>query len=211
MFFLLYKKSMDKILELQNNVSRETFDKLKQYEALLKKWQKAINLVSKNTLKDIWNRHIIDSLQLIEHLPKDKNTCIIDLGSGAGFPALIIAMCGYKNVYAIESDERKCFFMKEVAKETNTKIEIINERIENVQNLQANVITARALAKIDELLLLSKNLTNRSTNYLFLKGKSWESELKKALTDFDFQAQSFQSLTDSEAKVVKISNLKSKN
>jgi 16S rRNA (guanine527-N7)-methyltransferase len=201
---------MTKLSDLEKIVSCETLEKLKTYEALLKKWQKAINLVSKNTIDNAWERHILDSLQLIEHLPNNKDTVIIDLGSGGGFPPLVLAMAGYTNVSAIESDERKCLFMTEVAKQTETKINIINERIENVQNLEADVITSRALAKIDALLNLSKNITKNDSKYLFLKGKTAEEEIEKARKEFDFQAQTFKSLTSNEAKVVKIERLKEK-
>ncbi|MCV6599139.1 MAG: 16S rRNA (guanine(527)-N(7))-methyltransferase RsmG [Alphaproteobacteria bacterium] len=201
---------MKNLSDLEKNVSCETLKKLKKYEALLKKWQKAINLVSKNTIENAWERHILDSLQLIDYLPKDKDVSIVDLGSGGGFPPLVLAIAGYTNVSAIESDERKCLFMAEVAKQTETKINIINKRIEKVNNLKADIITSRALAKIDLLLNLSKNITKKETKYLFLKGKTAEEEIKKAQEQFDFQAQTFKSMTSNEAKVVKIERLKEK-
>jgi 16S rRNA (guanine527-N7)-methyltransferase len=201
---------MKSLQELEKSVSCETIKKLKLYEQLLKKWQKAINLVGKNTVEDAWNRHILDSLQVIKYLPKNENLSIVDLGSGAGFPPLVISMSGYNNVSAIESDERKCFFMQEVAKQTNTKINIINERIEKVEKMQADVITSRALAKIDELLIFSKDLSNEDTIYLFLKGKTAQKEVEKARESFDFEAETFKSLTSSEANIIKITNLKEK-
>ena len=201
---------MKNLSDLEKNVSCETLEKLKKYEALLKKWQKAINLVSKNTIENTWERHILDSLQLIDYLPKDKDVSIVDLGSGGGFPPLVLAIAGYTNVSAIESDERKCLFMAEVAKQTETKINIINKRIEKVNNLKADIVTSRALAKIDLLLNLSKNITKKETKYLFLKGKTAEEEIKKAQEQFDFQAQTFKSMTSNEAKVVKIEQLKEK-
>jgi 16S rRNA (guanine527-N7)-methyltransferase len=202
-----YKFIMEKNIDIPCGIK----DKFEKYEALLIKWQKAINLVSKNTLDDIYNRHILDSLQLVQYLPEDKSVKIIDLGSGAGFPSVVLAMYGYENVYAIESDERKCLFMEEVSRETNTKINIINKRIENVSKEDLRIdeneeiwITARALAKIDELVIMSKHLANKNTNYLFLKGKTVFDELKKAKEQFDFQPVLFDSMTNSEAKVVKI-------
>ncbi|MCT4575642.1 MAG: 16S rRNA (guanine(527)-N(7))-methyltransferase RsmG [Alphaproteobacteria bacterium] len=201
---------MKNLSDLEKNVSCETLKKLKKYEALLKKWQKAINLVSKNTIENAWERHILDSLQLIGYLPKDKDVSIVDLGSGGGFPPLVLAIAGYTNVSAIESDERKCLFMAEVAKQTETKINIINKRIEKVNNLKADIVTSRALAKIDLLLNLSKNITKKETKCLFLKGKTAEEEIKKAQEEFDFQAQTFKSMTSNEAKVVKIERLKEK-
>ncbi len=201
---------MENVKNIENCVSHETIEKLKTYEILLKKWQKAINLVSNNTIDDAWNRHILDSLQLIQHLPEDKDVKIIDLGSGAGFPGVVIAMCGYSDVSVVESDERKCLFMQEVAKSTKTKLNIINKRIENVQKLEADVITARALAKIDELLVMSKHLSKDNSNYLFLKGKTAKEEVAKAEKEFDFQVSLHQSLTSSEANIVKITHVKEK-
>jgi len=202
---------MENSSEIEKFVSCETLKKLKTYESLLIKWQKAINLVSKNTISNAWERHILDSLQLIKYLPKTESSPhIIDLGSGAGFPPLVLAMCGYDNVIAIESDQRKCLFMQEVAKETNTKIKIITDRIENLEKMEADIITSRALAKIDELLIFSKNLSNINTKYLFLKGKTANEEIKKAKENFDFEALLYPSLTSSEANIVKISNLSEK-
>ena len=150
------------------NVSRETFSKLEVYVALLEKWQRKINLVSPQTLANAGTRHIEDSVQMSLHL-HDKNANIADIGSGAGFPGLVLAVMGYPFITLIESDMRKCMFLKEVARQTDTPCTILNTRIENVDTTY-DVITARALADVDQLLTLTRNMRRRETKLLFLKG-----------------------------------------
>ena len=137
---------------LLENVSRETLDKLEQYHALLLKWQGSINLVSPNTIPDAWERHFLDSLQLLEYIPEDCKT-LFDFGSGAGFPGLVLA-CAHSDidVHVIESDQRKCSFMRTVSRETKTPINIHNMRIESFNSdAVPGVITARALASLHDL------------------------------------------------------------
>jgi len=115
-------------------VSRETLDRLRRYGALLEKWQKRINLVAAGTVPDLWRRHMLDSAQLmvpIAALNKEK-PMILDLGSGAGFPGLVLAMLDAGEVHLVESDQRKCAFLREVARETETALTIHESRIEDL-------------------------------------------------------------------------------
>ncbi|GHT97505.1 hypothetical protein FACS1894126_1670 [Alphaproteobacteria bacterium] len=108
------------------NVSRETYEKLEIYKGLLFKWQNAVNLVSRGTLDDFWNRHIVDSSQIVDLMSGNK---ILDIGSGAGFPGMVLAIYGNFGVACLDSDSKKCLFLEEVARLTETSVSIQNIRI----------------------------------------------------------------------------------
>ena len=136
------------------DVPRESIEKLDTYHALLLKWQKAINLISPKTIDDAWVRHFADSAQLSGYIPEGAKT-IMDWGSGAGFPAMVLAMLRPSlDVHAVESDERKCQFMRTVSRETSVPIRIHTQRIEALEldSVNPDIITARALASVSVLL-----------------------------------------------------------
>ena len=144
-------------------VSRETFEKLCVFHNTLIKWQKTINLISKDSIKNIWERHFLDSAQLYTHV-KGVRGNIVDFGSGAGFPGLVLAMMGKKNIHLVESDKKKCVFLREMAMLTNLEITIHNCRIENLSNLDADMITCRALAPLNKLIDYVEVFLNKSLN-----------------------------------------------
>src|SRR5882724_11473474 len=137
------------------NVSRETLERLRRYAEMLVKWQKSINLVSPESSKDLWRRHMLDSAQLQGFLPPEPQS-LVDMGSGAGFPGLVLAILGVPNVHLIESDARKCVFLAEAARATSLEVgrnPIIHPvRLEKVRDLRADVVTARACAPLTSLL-----------------------------------------------------------
>ena len=158
------------------NVSRETLGRFEAFLKLLEKWQRRINLVSDATLADAWQRHILDSAQLARfYKPETKK--ILDVGSGAGFPGLILAMMGGVHVDLVESDQRKAVFLSTVIRSLNLPARVYNQRIESVPNLSPDVVTARALAPLPKLLKLIENQISPGTVCLFLKGASVEDEL----------------------------------
>ena len=139
-----------------NGVSHETMAKLKTYEELLQKWQPKINLVSLGSLKDAQTRHFADSLQIAEFVPASAKV-LYDLGSGAGFPGLVLAMARPElTVHLVESDQRKSAFLQTVSRETRTPVSVHVDRIEKVSLSTPDVITARALASLSELLRLTE-------------------------------------------------------
>jgi 16S rRNA (guanine527-N7)-methyltransferase len=190
------------------DVSRETAEKFNRYAALLIKWQKTINLVSNNTLEDLALRHFVDSAQLIKYIP-DKDIKLVDMGSGAGFPALILAMLGVAEVHLVESDIRKAVFLREVSRETNTPVVVHDVRVENIAIEGVDLITARALAPLTELLAMSKKIAvgTKPLTCLFLKGEKYAEELKSAQEGFGFDSEVFNSLSDKAGRVLKISNI----
>lgn len=194
-------------------VSRETYDKFKIYCETLIKWQKSINLISNSTLDNIWNRHILDSAQLYKYTQNMKGN-ILDFGSGAGFPGLVLAMMGNKNVNAVESDEKKCIFLKEVARLSDTKINIHNSRIEKLKFLNPELITARALAPLIKLIYYIENYMKQGDNLrkdlpklLFLKGKNYKQELLELKKIRNFDVTVCSSMSDEYGKILNIKNI----
>jgi 16S rRNA (guanine527-N7)-methyltransferase len=160
-----------------SNVSRETLEKLEKFVELLMIWNKKINLIAGNCKDEIWQRHILDSYQLAKLLPAEKS--IVDIGSGGGFPAIIIAICyDYKKMTLIESDKRKAIFLQQAIMELDLKnIIVMNQRCENISSIQSDVVTARAISSIDELLKISAHHLNDKGEMWLLKGKNAEAEI----------------------------------
>lgn len=191
------------------NVSRETIGKLKVYQQLLERWQSKINLVSPSSLSASWDRHFQDSLQLIPYLPIEASS-LVDLGSGAGFPGLVLAISQSETlrVTLIESDLRKSLFLENVSRETNVPVSVRTERIESIEDLKADVVTARALAPLPLLLEYTHPFMHETSEALFLKGKDVQNEIEMAKKKWDFDLEIFPSLTDSMAAILKIKHLK---
>ncbi len=185
------------------NVSRETLARLRLYAGLLEKWQKAINLVGRSTLPDLWRRHMLDSAQL-QALAPPAATTWVDLGSGAGFPGLVLAILGVGTVHLIESDSRKCTFLREVARQTATAVAIHNCRIEAVAPFRADVITARALAPLGQLLDWGSRFAGADTIGLFLKGQDAENELTLAAKSWTIPVERLPSRSDPSGTVLRV-------
>lgn len=160
-------------------VSRETLDRLQRYAELLKRWNQRINLVGPNTIGALWRRHLLDCAQLAEHLPPGARR-VIDLGSGAGLPGLVLAMLGVEDVHLIEADQRKCAFLREAIRVAGVKATLHPRRIETVAGFPADAVTARALAPLPALLALAEPFLAPHTVCLFLKGQGAEDELTEA-------------------------------
>lgn len=181
--------------------------KLLKYEELLLKWSKVINLVAPSTLADAKNRHFIDSTQIIPLIPAEAKT-LFDIGSGAGFPGMVIAIeCPNISVHMIESDTKKCSFLSTISRETNTPVIIHNRRIESVDSLDGvkpDVITARALASLSELLALTKQWweINPQLTLIFPKGAKANEEILEAQKTYRFHVESIPSQTDKIAQIL---------
>jgi 16S rRNA (guanine527-N7)-methyltransferase len=204
--------------------------RLETYAALLRQWQKAVNLVAISTLDAVWQRHFADSAQLLALAPKARSW--VDLGSGAGFPGLVIAILlaegagampaqdppedpadgAGPRVSLIESDGRKGAFLRAVARELGVAVDILSTRIESgatQSRVEApDVVTARALAPLDRLLTLAAPLWSPRTIGLFLKGREAANEVEAALKAWTFQCELIPSSTEAEAHIVRVSTLK---
>jgi 16S rRNA (guanine527-N7)-methyltransferase len=191
----------------QLGVSRETLERLSVHLDLLRRWQRAINLVGAATLADPWRRHFLDSAQLVKHLP-DAAANLADLGSGAGFPGMVLALLGVPGVHLIEADRRKAQFLREVARATGAPVIIQAERVERMQGWPADVITARALAPLPRLLDLAQGFVAADTVCLFLKGRSAERELTEARRSWHMMAAMFPSLSEPNGIVVQLRGIR---
>lgn len=196
------------------SVSRETLERLKTYESLLQRWQKTINLVAPSTLNQVWGRHFADSAQILALAPPEPKTWV-DLGSGAGFPGLVVATLlapkGFTKVTLVESDSRKAAFLRETAREMAVPVDILPLRIEAAATRaslrRAGVISARALAPLPRLLALAHPFCGPQSVCVFLKGRETSRELQAAVSEWIFESELVPSLTDPEARVVIIRNL----
>lgn len=196
-------------------VSRETLERLNLYESVLREWQKRINLVAAATLRDVWQRHFLDSAQLMPLIPAGARR-LVDLGSGAGFPGLVLAILldetqPEARVTLIESDRRKGAFLREVARRAGAPVEILSMRIENAETQAklgpVDVVTARALAPLPRLLGLAAPLFGSETVGLFLKGQSAAAEIVAARAIWSFEAELHPSRTAADASVVIVRRL----
>lgn len=180
-----------------------TMARLETYLGLLRKWQKAINLVGAKTLEDPWRRHMLDSAQLVPCIPPMAKT-LLDLGSGAGFPGLVLAIVTGLDIGLVESDGRKCAFLGEVARATQCAPKIHNRRVETLDLPALDVLTARAFAPLDKLLDLSEKLIGPETVCLFLKGRTADEELTTCAKTWKMFATSHPSRSDIDGKVVEL-------
>ena len=183
------------------NVSRETEAKLEVYVSLLEKWQQRINLVSSKTLPFVWQRHILDCAQLITHLPV-RSRRIMDIGSGAGLPGLILAILTECEVHLVESDAKKVAFMRTALAEADVHATIHHARIEELPFLNIDIITARALAPLPKLIQLTQIQNHPGLSYLFLKGKGVNEELTELPTSSTLTAISYPSITDQDSSII---------
>jgi len=184
-------------------VSRETLARLEAYAALLTQWSARINLVGHDTLPDLWRRHILDSAQLRACVPAIARN-LIDLGTGAGFPGLVLAILGVPGVELVEADSRKSAFLREAARVTETSVTIRSCRIAAVPPHPADVVTARACAPLDRLLDLAAPFLARDTLCLFLKGERVEEELTLARKRWTMIASVEQSLSDRRGGILRL-------
>lgn len=193
------------------NVSRETIEQLTHYVSLVKKWSPRINLVSRSSLDHLWDRHIVDSAQLFSLAQNEKTW--LDLGSGGGFPGLVTSILGVgqgldRNTTLIESDTRKSVFLRTVIRELELPAVVLNTRIEEAVPANAEILSARALSNLSQL--LDHALRHMSPNgvALFPKGESWRKEVAEAKEQWSFDLEEFTSWTEPKAAILRIRGIK---
>lgn len=193
------------------SVSRETFEALEAFASLVEKWTPAINLVSKSAIKTLWKRHVIDSAQLFAFCPPSAKRWI-DIGSGGGFPGLVIAILAKDalptlQVTLVESDQRKAAFLRHAAQSLDLSVTVLSNRIEAVANLAADVVSARALAPLGELLGLADRHLCHDGVSLFPKGARHVDELDEARKAWRFDVTIHPSISDPAAATLEIRNI----
>lgn len=186
-------------------VSRETLTRFESYLALLMRWQRSVNLVGRSTLADPWRRHFLDSAQL--HPLIAPGSTVVDLGSGAGFPGLVLAIMGGLSVHLVEADQRKATFLREAARATNTDVEMHVGRAEEMAPHAADVVTARAVAPVDALLDLAQRWLQPGGTCLFLKGRQVDVELTDAQQRWHLSADRIVSRTDPNGTILRLGDI----
>jgi len=191
------------------SVSRETFAKLEAFAELVRKWNPKINLVSKNSLDDLWQRHILDSVQVFELAEGEGHW--VDLGSGGGFPGVVVAILNQEpqnfKVTMVESDQRKCAFLRTAIRELGLTASVKTERIEQLDGLEADILSARALADLTQLLDFTELHLNPDGTALFPKGQNWQSEDRDAKQVWAYALEAVESKTNPAAAILKIKDI----
>ncbi|QQA42780.1 16S rRNA (guanine(527)-N(7))-methyltransferase RsmG [Pelagovum pacificum] len=192
-------------------VSRETFERLEAFRDLVLKWTARINLVSTKSAATLWDRHILDSAQLIQHAPDSFNRWV-DLGSGGGFPGIVVATLNLDlapdaEMILVESDQRKATFLRAAIRELGLNAQVQASRAETLAPMQADVLTARALASLSELLPLASRHLKPDGIAIFPKGRSALDEIRDAQQGWTFQLEQSPSKTDAEAAILKLERI----
>ncbi|MEE9139433.1 MAG: 16S rRNA (guanine(527)-N(7))-methyltransferase RsmG [Alphaproteobacteria bacterium] len=194
----------------RTGVSRETLARLAVYGELLRKWRRAVNLVARDSLEDLWRRHMLDSAQLMPLLPPAPVSgprVVVDLGSGAGFPGMVLAILGAGTVHLIESNGRKCAFLSEVARATGASVTIHAARIEELEPWPAHAVTSRAVAPLARLLGYAKPFLGPGGVCLFLKGGRLDEELTAARKDWKMRVERLPSVSDPRGTILRLGNI----
>jgi len=197
----------------QVNVSRETLTRLEAFTALLLKWQPRLNLIGASTVPDMWNRHMLDSAQVYDYLPPGQ---ILDAGTGAGFPGLVLAIMAREDeergpIHLVESDGRKCAFLTEAIAATEAKAIVHNRRVEEMDAFPVAAVTARALAPLERLLPLVEHFLTPEAHGFFFKGRGAHEELTEARKDWKFTAERIQSVTDPTGVILHLTEVRRGN
>lgn len=192
------------------NVSRETNERLKIYADLLVKWNPKINLISKSSVANLWQRHFVDSAQIWSIAPKSGYW--LDIGSGGGFPGLVIAAiasdeCPSMRIGLVESDSRKATFLRTAAREMGINAEIHISRIENLAPQNADVLSARALAPLSQLCSFAERHLSTKGCAVFPKGEKAVDEIETALANWQFEVETYPSVTDKDASILKLKGI----
>ena len=189
-------------------IFKDSKQDIEKYIKILLEWQKHVNLISKNTIADIQKRHVLDSAQLWKYIP-DSSKTLTDVGSGGGFPGIILGILNKRarfplKITLIESDTKKAIFLSEVNRQLKLNLNILTERVEKVENLKSDVITARAFSELNQIFILCQKIVSRETIWILPKGKGVQEEIKKC--QFNYQIEQFPN-EYSEGGILKISGV----
>ena len=209
---------MDQNIEneiLKYNVSRETLGQLIDFTKIICEWNEKINLISKNSVGSIWQRHILDSLQLYNCLPQSFKS-LVDIGSGSGFPAIVLAIVLKEKMpdvklTLVESITKKTVYLNDVVQKLDLKnVRVLNSMVENVVFKDVDVITARAVASLDVLLGYQNKIGNGKTIGIYPKGRTYDEELAEAKKKWLFGCKEHKDKYDADGAILVIDNLRRK-
>lgn len=192
------------------DLNQAKIENIEEFVILLLKENYNFNLIGQSTIIDIWDRHVLDSAQILRFI-EDKNAKIVDLGTGAGFPGVIISILGAKEVHLVEKSVRKCEFLRKAKILSPNRLFVHQAKLEEITEQKFDVITSRALAGLDKLCDHCLKLLKQGGYGVFLKGKNLDNEIIEAKNKFDFEYELFDSLTAPESRIIKIKNIKPKS
>ena len=191
-------------------LNKTQVDKIDFYLSSIIEHNKHTNLIGKSTIENIWDRHVLDCLQLTKYII-NKKLKILDLGTGAGLPGVLFSIVGYQRVLMVDSVKKKTDFVRKIIKELSLTAKIQNKRIENPPTSQHNIIVSRALAPLVKLLTYARMYSNKNTTSLFLKGRNANSEIDIASKVYFFEFEKIKSISSDDGCVLKINNIRNKN
>ena len=191
-------------------LNKTQVDKLDFYLSSIVKYNKHTNLVGKSTIENIWDRHVLDCLQLTKYIANKKSK-IVDLGTGAGLPGVLLSIVGYQKVLMVDSVKKKTDFVRKIINELSLTAKIQNKRIEKPPISQHDIIISRALAPLVKLLTYARMYSNKKTTSFFLKGRNANNEIDIAAKLYFFEFEKIKSLSSDDGCILKINNIKNKN
>ena len=174
--------------------------KLYEYKKILIKENQNMNLIGKSTLIDLDERHLLDCIQIVKYLPQHEKS-VMDIGTGAGLPGIILSIIGFKNLHLVEKSPKKSFFLENCKLRLGLNYVVHNKSISEISNLNVDCITARAFASIEKIILITKKIVNKQTKFILLKGKSYLTELEK-INPQKYFWETYPSITSSESKII---------
>lgn len=187
------------------NLSKRQVEKIEFFILKIINYNAHTNLIGKSTIDNIWDRHVLDCLQLSRHI-NEKKLKIFDLGTGAGLPGVLLSIIGYKNVLMVDSVKKKTDFIKGVLKELSLNAKVQNKRIEKIKTTKQDIIVSRALAPLSKLLTYALLHSEKNTTLLFLKGRSVNSEIEIAMKNFNFDFKKLESISGGNGCILQIKN-----
>ena len=199
---MLENKNLTKFINQQFSKSQSAviIEKISLYKEMLLDENERINLISKTTADDIEDRHFLDSIQLIT-LIGDKAHSLVDIGTGAGLPGILLAIGGCKSVYLVEKQTKKCDFLNRVNNKLGLDMNILNLRIEDIDDRQFDYVVSRAFAKLNKIISITKNITHKKSKYILLKGKTFLDEIK-SVNKKRFNINYIDSMTSPDSKII---------
>jgi 16S rRNA (guanine527-N7)-methyltransferase len=202
---MLENKNLTKFINQQFSKSQSAviIEKISLYKEMLLDENERINLISKTTADDIEDRHFLDSIQLIT-LIGDKAHSLVDIGTGAGLPGILLAIGGCKSVYLVEKQTKKCDFLNRVNNKLGLDMNILNLRIEDIDDRQFDYVVSRAFAKLNKIISITKNITHKKSKYILLKGKTFLDEIK-SVNKKRFNINYIDSITSPDSKIIELS------
>ncbi len=177
--------------------------KLYEYKKILIKENQNMNLIGKSTLIDLDERHLLDCIQIVKYLPRHEKS-VMDIGTGAGLPGIILSIIGFKNLHLVEKSPKKSFFLENCKLRLGLNYVVHNKSISEISNLKVDCITARAFASIEKIIFMTKKIINKQTKLILLKGRSYLTELEK-INPQKYLWETHPSITSSESKIIIIS------